>query len=203
MSILRLKRTQLKPDVFNLLGSRANLHLSYNPAGRSHCRLQNHHGNIKHHHSSMGGSPGDVGEVLTMVKPRKGCRMSYDVGKAAEGLENELWRRLRLILQPLHRFTYVTAHSPILPPLYPRQSSFSNPSAALPTSQLILQPFRCFTYVIGTSRTSQLILKPFRRFTYVTGHNPSVASPTSQGLHVLHLESRPCIQGSGGLACYS
>ena len=49
--------------VFNLLSSRANLHLSYNPAGRSHCRLQNHHGYIKHHHRGMGGSPGDVGEV--------------------------------------------------------------------------------------------------------------------------------------------
>ena len=49
--------------VVNLLSSRANLHLSYNPAGRSHCRLQNHHKHIKHHHRGMGGSPGDVGEV--------------------------------------------------------------------------------------------------------------------------------------------
>ena len=33
----------------------------------------------------------DVGEVpMTEVKPRKGCRMSCDVGKTAEGLENEL-----------------------------------------------------------------------------------------------------------------
>ena len=53
----------LRAGVFNLLSSRANLHLSYNPAGRSHCRLQNHHGYIKHHHSGMDGSPGDVGEV--------------------------------------------------------------------------------------------------------------------------------------------
>ena len=30
----------------NLLSFRANLHLSYNPAGRSHCRLLNHHGYI-------------------------------------------------------------------------------------------------------------------------------------------------------------
>ena len=80
--------------------------------------------------------------------------MSCDVGKTAEGLENELWRRLRLILQPLHRFTYVTAHSPTLTSLHICHSSFSNPSAALPTSQLILQPFRCFTYVIGTSPMS-------------------------------------------------
>ena len=51
---------------------------------------------------------------------------------------------------------------------------------------------------------SQLILQPFRRFTYVTAHaptvplldqrrssfsNPSFASPTSQALHLRHLYS--------------
>ena len=36
-----------RAGVFNLLSSRANLHLSCNPAGRSHCRLQNHE-HIKH-----------------------------------------------------------------------------------------------------------------------------------------------------------
>ena len=42
----------------------------------------------------MGGSPGEVRDVhVTQVKQRKGCRMSCDVGEAAEGLENELWRR--------------------------------------------------------------------------------------------------------------
>ena len=174
------------------MGSRANLHLSYNPAGRSHCRLQNHHEYIKHHHRSMGGSPGDVGDVLTMkVKPRKGCRMSYDVGKAAKGLENELRRRLRLILQPLHRFTYVTAHSPILPPLYPAIAH----STALPLLHL---RHRHFTYVTAHSQTLPPLHLCHRSF-----YNSSVASPTSQGLHVLHLASRPCIQGCGGLACYS
>ena len=77
-------------------------------------------------------------------------------------------------------------------------SSFSNPSVALPTSQLIIQPFRHFTYSLHPSvalPTSQLILQPFRCFTYVTAHsptlpslylrhssfsNPSVALPTSQ-----------------------
>ena len=71
------------------------------------------------------------------------------------------------LLHLRHRhFTYVTAHFPTLPLLYLhhssfttlafhlRHSSFSNPSAALPTSQFILQPLRCFTYVIGTSPTS-------------------------------------------------
>ena len=43
--------------------------------------------------------------------------MSCDVGKAAEGLENELWRRWSdvRVLQSLHRFTYVTANSPTSP----------------------------------------------------------------------------------------
>ena len=81
------------------------------------------------------------------------------------------------------------AHSPTFPSLHLRHNSFSISSVAFPTSQLIFQPFRCFTYV------AELILQPFRHFTYVTTHsptlpslslrhsslsNPSVASPTSQ-----------------------
>ena len=39
----------------------------------------------------MGGSPGDVSEnPVTQEKQQKGWRMSCDVGKAREGLENEL-----------------------------------------------------------------------------------------------------------------
>ena len=41
----------------------------------------------------------------------------------------------QLILQPFPRFTYVTAHSPTLPSLYLRHSSFSKPSFGSPTSQ--------------------------------------------------------------------
>ena len=100
--------------------------------------------------------------------------------------------------------------------------SSSVPSDALPTSQLILQPFHRFTYIIGTSPTSQLILQPFRRFIYATAHsttllplhirhrtfyNPFVASPTSQAPRVLHLANRPCIRRwktvCGWLDCYS
>ena len=44
-------------------------------------------------------------------------------------------------LQPFLYFTYVTTHSPTLPSLYLRHSSFSNPSVASPTSQFILKPF--------------------------------------------------------------
>ena len=38
-----------RAGVFNLLSSRTNLHLSCNPAGRSHCRLQNHHEHLQGH----------------------------------------------------------------------------------------------------------------------------------------------------------
>ena len=38
----------------------------------------------------MGGSPGEVREVpVTSVKQQKGC----GIDEAAEGLENEFWRR--------------------------------------------------------------------------------------------------------------
>ena len=94
--------------------------------------------------------------------------------------------------------------------LHLRHSSFSNPSAALPMSQLILQPCRCFTYIIGTSPTSQLILQPFCHFIYATVHsttlpplhlrhssfsNPSVASPMPQ----LILAPFPCFYVTGFL----
>ena len=59
-----------------------------------------------------------------------------------------------LILQPFRHFTYVTTHSPTLPPLYLRHSSFSNPSFASPTSHLILQSFFRFSYVTGSSLLS-------------------------------------------------
>ena len=73
--------------------------------------------------------------------------------------------------------------------------SFSNPYIALPTSQLILQPFRRFTYVTAHSTALPLLHLRHRHFTYVTARspnlpplylhhssfsNPSVASPTSQ-----------------------
>ena len=62
--------------------------------------------------------------------------------------------------------------------LHLHHSSFSNPSIALPTSQLILQPFRCFTYVTAHSPTRPLLYLRHRSFS-----NPSFASPTSQALH--------------------
>ena len=129
--------------------------------------------------------------------------MNCHVCKAAEALE---WRSL--ILQTLHHFTYVRAHSPTFPPLYichssfyspsiasPTSQSFSNPSATLPTSQHIVQPFCCFTYAIGTSPMSQVILQSFRCFTYVTC--TSRTSPSEPSEH------RGMKKVCGGLACYS
>ena len=111
----------------------------------------------------------------------------------------------------------VEPHSPTLPSLHLRHSSFTNPSVGSPTSQLILQPFCCFTYVtalsttlpslylhhsslsnpFAASPTSQLILQPFRRFTYVTAHSPTLPllPPTSQ--LILHPFFRfPYVTGS-------
>ena len=70
--------------------------------------------------------------------------MSCNIGEESESLENELCSFFKLsissptsqlILQPFPRFTYITAHSPTLPLLHLRHSSFSNPSFASPTSQ--------------------------------------------------------------------
>ena len=85
------------------------------------------------------------------------------------------------------------AHSRTFPSLHLCHNSFYNPSVPLPTSQLILQPFRCFIYVTVhsstssisnlsiTSPTSQLIPQPFRRFPYVIAH-----SLTLPLLHLRH-----------------
>ena len=80
------------------------------------------------------------------------------------------------------------AHSPTFPSLHLRHNSFSNPSVALPTSQLILQPFRCFTY--DTTHSPTLLLLHLRHSSF---SKSSFASPTSQTLHLIHLASRPCI----------
>ena len=86
--------------------------------------------------------------AVTQVKQRKDWRMSCDVRKAMEGLENELWRRWNdgkvgewtlLILQPFRHFTHVTAPSPTLPSLHLRHSSFSKPFASLTSQALHLR----------------------------------------------------------------
>ena len=75
-------------------------------------------------------SNGRVGEwAVTLVKRRKGWRMSCDEDEVTKRLDNELC--------VFRHFTYVTAHSPTLPLLHLRHSSFSNPSFASPTSQTL------------------------------------------------------------------
>ena len=68
-----------------------------------------------------------------------------------------------------------SAQSPTFPSLHLRHNSFSNPSIALPTSKLILQPFRCFTYVTTRSPTF-----PSLHLRHNSFSNTSVALPTSQ-----------------------
>ena len=68
-----------------------------------------------------------------------------DVGEATEGLQNELWHMWSdgrvgewadpHSSNPFCRFTYVTDHSPTLPLLHLRYSSFSKPCVASPMSQ--------------------------------------------------------------------
>ena len=65
-------------------------------------------------------------------------------------------------------------------------SSFSNLFVTSPTSQLILQLFRRFTYVTDHSPTLLLLHRRHSSFP-----KPSFASPTSQALHLIHLASRP------------
>ena len=57
----------------------------------------------------------------------------------------------------------------------------SNLSVTSTTSQLILQPFRCFTYVTAHSPTLPLFHLRHSAFS-----NSSFASPTSQALHLRH-----------------
>ena len=94
-----------------------------------------------------------------------------DIGEAKEGLENELWRRWS---------------NGRVPSLHLRHSSFCNLSVTSPTSLLILQPFRHFTYVTTHSPTLPLLHLRHSSFS-----NPSFASPTAQALHLRQLANRP------------
>ena len=131
------------------------------------------------HRISINNSQTNHGQLPRWCKWR-----ACDIGQAKEGLENELWHRWS------NRRVGEWAVS-----IHLCHSSFSNPSVASPMSQLIPQPFRCFTYVTAHSLTlpllhlrhssfsnpsvtlpmSQLILQPFCCFTYFTGS--SLTSP--------------------------
>ena len=62
-------------------------------------------------------------------------------------------------------------------------------TVASDTSQLIIGPFRCFTYLTAHSPTLPLLHLRHSSFS-----NPSFVSPTSLALHLRHLVSRPCSQ---------
>ena len=80
-------------------------------------------------------------------------------------------------------------------------SSFSNTSVVLPTSQLILQPFRCFTYVTARCPTLLSLLLRHRIFTYVTWRAAHVItinilnSCPTQGGSKTEMRWSPYIQG--------
>ena len=106
---------------------------------------------------------------------------------------------------------YVIPHSPTLPLLLLRHSSFSNPSVALPTSQSSFSNLSQFTYVTThsltlpslypchssfsnsslASRTSKFILQPFFRFSYVT--SSSLNSPGKPLMGRLSLLWKPLV----------
>ena len=99
-----------------------------------------------------------------------------------ERLENELCH-----------FTYVTTHSPILPSLYLRHSSFSHSSVASPTSKLVLQPFFRFSYVTNSSFNSPGKPSMVTRWTQDNnvargaGTGPSRRTTPRDGRRILHL----------------
>ena len=103
------------------------------------------------------------GQLARWIKWR-----TCDVTEAKEGLENELWRRWSN--GRVGKWT----------------CSFSKLSVTSPTSQLILQPFRRFTYI--TAHFPTLLLLPLCHSSF---SKPSFASPTSQALHLIHLASHP------------
>ena len=59
-------------------------------------------------------------------------------------------------------------NTPLFPSHHLHHDSFSNPSLALPTSQDILQPFFCFTYITAHPPTLLSHLLRHRIFTYGT-----------------------------------
>ena len=80
-------------------------------------------------------------------------------------LENAVSRKI--LHRELHKqnINGKATHSPTFPSLHLRHNLFPNPSVALPTSQLILQPFRCFTYVTVHSLALLSLLLRHKLFT--------------------------------------
>ena len=119
--------------------------------------------------------------------------MSFDIGEATERLGNEQSSGHSPTFPSLHlrhsSFSIPSeqssAHSPTFPSLHLRHSSFSNPFVSLPTSQLILQPFRCFTYVTAHSLTLPSLYLRHSSFS-IPSEQSSAHSPTFPSLHLRH-----------------
>ena len=151
-----------------------------------------------------------IGEWAVMwVKRQKGWWMRCDVGEAKEGLENGLWRNWSNIRVGEWAVMQVKWHKGwrmscdirevtelILQPLsfHLHHNSFSNPSVALLTSQLILQSFCCFTYITAHSPTLLSLLLHHSLFIYVTwraAHACKLDLPQSNWLlekHIIRLD---------------
>ena len=106
-------------------------------------------------HAGSDGSMSASGSAGPGFNPWRGHKFSFKIfnPRARRGGDVQ-FLIAELILQPF-------------PSLYLRHSSFSNPSVALPTSQLILQSFCCFTYITAHSPILLLLFLCHRLFTYV------------------------------------
>ena len=92
------------------------------------------------------------------------------------------------LVKALARKAKGSAHSPTFPSIHLRHSSFSSRSVALPTSQLILQPFRSFTYVTAHYPTILSLFLRHRLFTYVSWR----AAHVIQDSKLISLRENPC-----------
>ena len=113
-----------------------------------------------------------------------------DVGEAKEGLENELWRRWSNGRVGEWAVTIGKATEGLENELWRRWSDGKVGQWVelinIVIAELILQPFSRFTYVTAHSSTLPLLHLRHSSFS-----NSSIASPTSQVLHLIHLASRP------------
>ena len=91
---------------------------------------------------------------------------------------NEMYSTFRLqLVEPAASlaFTYITWRAAHYPASWEQfATSFSNPFVTSPSSQLILQPFCCFTYIQAHSTTLPLLHLHHSSFS-------TLASPTSPG----------------------
>ena len=98
----------------------------------------------------------------------------------------------QLILQPLRRFTYITAHSPTRLLLHLHHSSFSNPSFASPTSQVLhLRHLASRPWIhVEVNKDHQFILSCNLYLLYIQGRFKGTALPAVAGGPIINLRER-------------